>query len=324
MLNVFLTVDTEVWPRTPDWRETRLERELRCDIDGVTAAGDFGLPYQLRVLGAHGLKAVFFVEALFADAVGREPVEKIVALVRGAGHEVGLHLHSEWLRRLDPSPLPGRTGSNLRDFGADEQAVLVARGLETLRACGAPDVYAFRAGNYGANNDTLVALARNGVTFDTSHNTCYLGGACDVRTPGPLLQPRRIEGVWEFPVAFFRDWPGHNRHAQLCACSGPELEGALLGAWRRGWFAFVIVSHSFELVKRPKGPGGLARPDRVVIRRFERLCRFLAAHRDKFGTAGFGEIDPAQIPAEPPGVPLRSGMHRTAWRFGEQLVRRLG
>jgi hypothetical protein len=183
-------------------------------------------------------------------------------------------------------------------------------------------VWAFRAGNYGANWDTLKALARNGICFDTSHNRCYVGEACAMDGPPPL-QPTRVEGVCEYPVSFFQDWPGHFRHAQLCACSGPELEGALLQAWKRGWHAFVIVSHSFEMIRRPRRPGDPARADRIVIRRFERLCRFLARHRDRFRTMTFGEVDPGAIPTEQPTRPLRSGLHRTAWRLGEQLVRRL-
>jgi hypothetical protein len=54
---------------------------------------------------------------------------------------------------------------------------------------------AFRAGSYGANFDTLRALARNGILYDSSHNTCYLGYTCEMRTPNLLLQPKKIDGV---------------------------------------------------------------------------------------------------------------------------------
>ncbi len=189
MLNVLLTFDTEAWPFTPGWRETALDRDLRRDLYGETPEGAFGLGYQLDVLGAHGLKGVFLVEALFAEAVGLDPLRRVVELIQQKGHEVQLHLHTEWLQWLDPSPLPGRTGLNMKDFSEDEQAALIALGLRNLRACGAADVCAFRAGNYGANFDTLRALARNGVRCDTSHNTCYLNAECGLDTGGPLLQP---------------------------------------------------------------------------------------------------------------------------------------
>ena len=36
-------------------------------------------------------------------------------------------------------------------------------------------------------------------------------------------------------------------------------------AWRRGWYAFVVVAHSFELIKRHPWSPRPARPDRFVI-----------------------------------------------------------
>jgi hypothetical protein len=323
MLNVFLTVDTEAWPLHADWRERRMADDIRRDIDGATADGDFGIGYQMKVLNEHGLKGVFFVESLFACAVGLEPLRRIVGAIQEAGHDVQLHIHTEWLRWTEDSCLPGRIGRNMKDFTEHEQTLLVARAVENLKAAGAKRVCAFRAGNYGADFDTLRALARNGISFDSSHNTCYLDSDCGMRTPGWLLQPTRINGVQEFPVAFFRDRPGHYRHAQLCACSAREMRNALLDAWRREWHSFVIVSHGFEMLRRRKQTRKPVLPDRIVIRRFESLCRFLADHRDKFRTATFAEVDPEDVAATAPAQPLWSSTRHTAWRYVEQLARRV-
>jgi hypothetical protein len=323
MLNVFLTVDTEVWPFAPDWRAAGLAADVRRDFDCATPHGAFGVPYQIDVLNVHGLKAVFFVEGLCASAAGPEAVRHMVGRVRDGGQEVQLHLHPEWLQWMDAPPLPYRS-DDLKDYSEDEQAVLVGLGLDHLRAAGAGPVCAFRAGNYGAGPATLPALARHGITFDTSYNFCYLNSTCGLRTPAPLLQPAALAGVWEFPITFFRDWPGHGRHAQPCACSGRELEHILMQAWRRGWYAVVLVSHSFELLKDRQQAEVPPTPDRAVIRRFERLCRFLAAHRDKFRTLGFADVDVNDIPTAQPQRPLRSRLHYTGGRLVEQLVRRLG
>lgn len=319
-LRVFLTVDTELWPLTPHWRESGLEQEMDYYIYGTTREGNFGLPFQMDVLNAHRLKAVFFVESLFACVVGLDPLRKIVGMIQERGHEVQLHMHTEWLAQMRASILPGRTGQNLRDFCVDEQTQLIARGIDNLRACDVRQLYAFRAGNYGANFDTLRALARNGILYDTSYNACYLHTSCDMQTPELLLQPQRLHGVHEFPIAFFRDYPGHYRHAQLCACSIQELENALLRAWKHGWYAFVLVSHSFELLQRRSRLGKSVRRDRMVSTRFERLCRFLADHRDKFCTTGFADLFPSTIPPPCRSQPLCSSMYQTIKRVGEQLI----
>lgn len=322
MLNVFITIDTECWPRERDWRETGLRSDVRREIFGDTPEGEFGIGYQMRVLNEHGLRGVFFVEALFATAVGVERLAEIVSAVRQAGHEVQLHIHPEWLAWTDRSPLPGRTGQNMKDFSEDEQALLIDVGLANLRASGASDVCAFRAGNYGADFNTLRALARQGIKYDTSYNAGYLDTDCGMRTHEVLLQPREILGVVELPVSHFTDWPGHVRHTQLCACSATEMEGALLAAWRQGWTSFVIVAHSFELLKRRKSAGLAPLPDRVVIRRFERLCRFLADHRDQFQVRGFAGLAEGEMLSAAPVRPLRSPLRRTVSRFAEQAYRR--
>ena len=115
MLDVLITVDTEVWPNSPTWRQS-IRDDMKRFVYGSTQKGDFGLRFQLEMLDSHGLKAVFFVESLFASVVGLEPLREIVSLVSDAGQEVGLHLHTEWLKRMQRPLLTGHTGSNRRDL----------------------------------------------------------------------------------------------------------------------------------------------------------------------------------------------------------------
>jgi hypothetical protein len=318
MTQVFLTIDTELsQPFPADWKENGLGVTFDRDIVGRTAAGDFGIGFQMDVLDRYGLRGVFFVDAL----CDRGMLAKIVGPIRERGHEVQLHLHTEWLgRRADSSLLPGRTGRHIHRFSLDEQTQLIARGIENLRACGVPAPIAFRAGSYGANLDTLRALARNGIRYDTSYNLGYLDESCALGALGPVWQPEHVEGVYEFPVTCFRDRPGSCRPLQLCACSTGETQAVLRQAHARGWHSVVLVSHSFELIRRAAEPERPATPNRLVIRRFERLCRFLGEHKDELPTAGFADVDPAAIPAEQPAGPLSSHLPRTLWRMVEQAV----
>jgi len=322
-LNVLYTVDTEISaPLRPDWRETGLRDDLARDIHGRTGSGDFGIGFQMDLLDRHGLTGVFLVEALHPDAAGPAPLREIVAAVRRP-HEVQLHLHTEWLGRMEASILPGRTGQHIRQFTEDEQAALLARGIANLEAAGAPRPIAYRAGNYGADRATLRALARNGIRFDTSYNIPYLDGDCDLASLGTLYQPRAVDGLAEYPVTSFFDRPGAVRHLQLCACSAGEMEWVLTEAWRRQWGSVVIVSHSFELIRRPATAEARASPNRVVVRRFGRLCRFLERHRDRFRSVGFADLDPDDLPSSQPPAPLVSAWPRTAWRMAEQLLSRV-
>jgi hypothetical protein len=245
----------------------------------------------------------------------------VVAAVQRYGQEVQLHVHSEWLRRMEPSILPGRTGQHLRMFTAGEQFTIIGQARDNLRAAGV-DPCAFRAGSYGANFDTLHALRQLGIRFDTSYNYPYLNAACGLSTPEPLLQPIELNGVMEYPISFFQDWPGHFRHAQLCACSFAELETALLQASKQGWSSFVIVSHSFELLS-DHNSNERVRPSRIAIRRFEKLLQFLNRHKDRFRTAHFRDLPRTPQVPTPTAPGLRGSVLNTIGRVGEQAIARL-
>src|SRR6267378_2689851 len=98
MLNVIFTVDIDVWPRYPDWRASGLERDLLRDFYGVTPQGEFGVPFQIDLIDAHKLKAVFFVDGLLASAAGPAPLQQMISVIQNRGQEVQLHLHPEWLQ----------------------------------------------------------------------------------------------------------------------------------------------------------------------------------------------------------------------------------
>lgn len=323
MLNVLLTIDTELWPRADSPTPSQVRLAMQRDIYGLTPRGEYGIRYQMDVLSRHGLKANFMVESLFASATGPEPLGEIVSTIQQGGQDVQLHLHPEWLRRFSDPALPAFAGPGMKDYSCADQQKLIERALHNLRAAGADQVTAFRAGGYGANFDTLTALSRAGIAFDTSQNTPWLGVTCDLWTKAPFLQPEVVNDVCEFPVSYFEDWPGHFRHAQLCACSSAEMENCLVAAHRQGWFSFVIVAHSFEMIRRARQLGGLSSVDRIVVKRFERLCRFLTDNHDKFRTVGFGDLQPKWIPAIEEPQTLRSSVFRTAGRIMQQASGRL-
>lgn len=314
-LKVFLTIDTELWPISPDWKTTDLEEEVSFYIYGKTQAGSYGVPYQLDVFGHHRLKAVFFVESLFATVIARDRLQEIVHLVQHFGQEAQLHIHTEWLYLMERARV-----SCIKDFSELDQVQIIQSAAKMLLDCGST-FRAFRAGNYGANNATLRALQKIGIPFDTSYNPVFLSSQCGIEVESLLCQPVCLNGTWEVPVSSFFDFGKHVRPAQLCACSESEMEHALNSAWHGGWDCFVIVSHGFELLQKANGRK-LARPDRLVISRFEKLCAFLDSNRDRFATAGFNDLAMTPLTATN-ASPLRSHPLRTAARMAEQTIGRL-
>jgi len=326
---VFITVDTELWPFAPGWPERPFggskkdfAAEIAQYIYGETPQGELGLGFQLKLLREHGLVATYFVESLCSLVLGTAALAEWTGMIVASGHEVGLHAHTEWLREASvPGVTPGLR-EHLHEYSVPVQQAILGLALERLVAAGAPRPTAFRAGSYGAGVATLRALKAVGLRYDTSLNACEPGSFPDLADKVAVTQPAVMEGCLEMPVSVFQDYPGHLRPANLCACSAAEMQSALRGARARGWDAFVIVLHSGELIRR-RPHARQAAPARVLVSRFRALCEFLARHPDEFRTRTFGGLLPRRGSGRQCYQRPTSALHRTAWRFIEQIASRV-
>lgn len=317
MLDVFLTVDVEIWCGGWQNLEQRFPSAFRQYVYGSTTRGDYGLPYQLNVLKTHGLTGVFFVEPLFSTRFGRAPLAEIVGLLRDSAQEIQLHLHTEWTSESKERLLENVSTKrqHLRYFSLEEQTILIAAGVRLIKQAGAGDITAFRAGSFAFNVDTLRALAANGIRFDSSYNASLFGLDSGVMPGVTVVSPIECEGVYEYPMTVFNDGTESLRHVQLTACSYKEMEGLLWQALEGERKSFVLLSHNFELLNRARN-----RPDDVVVKRFQKLCSFLDRNRDCFRTRGFQGLTPRITQQQP--APLVSPIWRTGARMLEQAYRK--
>ena len=315
-MNVYLTFDVEIW--CGGWKDldSRFSKSFERYVYGHSAKGDYALPKTLEILTSHRLTGVFFVEPLFAGRFGLRYLATIVDLIRSAGHDVQLHLHPEWADEIRPIPFPGaaRKRQHLIYYSLEEQVTLLRLGLSLMTQVGCTSLTAFRAGSFACNADTYRALRRCGISVDSSLDEVFEVSGADLRGRVDFTRPQEFEGVSILPISLFRDGMGRLRHAQVGACSFPELRQALEAADRAGVTDFTILSHNFEML-RP----GTTEPDPIVVRRFEALCAYLASDPARFhvGTITAPTIDDVRRP-----MPCVS-VSATLQRHAEQLVRRL-
>jgi hypothetical protein len=319
-VKVLITIDTEVWPHRKQWREENLEGDLQRDVYGATRTGDYGMVFQCEMFQAHGLKAVFFVEAAFASVVGPEPLRRMIDTLHRYDQAVELHVHPEWGDKLESPVIPvDRHYQFFHQLSFEHQCALLELACNNLRLAGVDTIRAFRAGNYGANFDTLRALRTVGIFQDFSYNAALLGDGCKLHTAEQLHGPALLEGIVEFPTTNFEDYPGHVRPAQLVASSWAEIEHALEEAWRNGWSHFVILTHSFETIHRVTDA---PRINPIVVRRLEKLCQYLEREKDRFETVGCDALEQV-TGTEPPPPAIRGRLLNTAGRYVEQAWKRL-
>jgi len=316
-VNVYLTFDIEIWCNGWANLDTSFPSSFQRYVYGRSRHGDYALPKTLEILNKYGLRGVFFVEPLFSARFGQQHLKSIVDLIRSAGQEVQLHLHTEWTNEA-LQPLIKNCNKKrqyLSDYTLDEQSTLIGYGKEMLESTGSGPITAFRAGSFALNEDTFRALAINGIGIDTSLNRCH-----DVSSP-KLIRGRNLDTsfyvgeVLTYPVTVFRDGFGRDRPAQVGACSFTEMRDALWSAKKAKTQHFVVVSHNFEMLK-----SNSSQPDWTVVKRFTSLCAFLAEKSEHFCVKTFSTA--SNMPTTQnyqPYVQLTS----TGRRYAEQAFRRL-
>lgn len=318
MTCVFITIDTEyssglyTGPGAAD-RADNYARSITCN----TSQGPAGITHKLDLLAAHGQKAVFFVDPMPALVWGVAAIEDIVGPVIAAGQDVQLHCHTEWLALAgDANPLPSKaTGRNLADFTFEDQCAILDYARTTLVAAGAPVPVAFRAGNYGADDNTLRALVSLGISYDSSHCPALAGtGACRISLGPEAREPLEHMGLIEVPVGTIGALGGGQRHAQITALSLSEMLAAVTHAKEAARESFTLVSHSFELINRRK----LA-VNRVVRHRFTGLVKALA-QMPSVTTGTYADTPPSVALSPRPSQPLPHSSLRTGRRIAEQFV----
>jgi peptidoglycan/xylan/chitin deacetylase (PgdA/CDA1 family) len=302
---VLLTVDTELtwapYARGASWQEN-----LACSYDPAGV----GVPYQLEMLRAHALKACFFVDPMPALVYGLEPIRRMVAPILAAGQEVQLHIHPVWVS-ISEGKAEG-ADFELTCFDAETQQALVRKAADLLVEAGAPRPIAFRSGSFAADGNTLAALRKLGIRFDSSHNGSEHPSPSNLPLSPAHIAPADLAGIVEIPVTQIEAASGPLRPLQLCAVSAQEMREALLHASDNDHPVTTIVSHGFELASRDG-----ARPNRTVRNRFRSLCAFLAEHRETLPTAHFSDL--AALPLGRSDSPLPARRLRTTARMVQQL-----
>jgi hypothetical protein len=150
--------------------------------------------------------------------------------------------------------------------------------------------------------------------YDTSHCPGIAPSNCAISLGKGDRDPIKHCGVIEVPIGCIEGPGGRLRHFQLTALTDVEIIAALHHAGRQGQSSVTLVSHSFELLSRDR-----LRINRIVRRRFERICAALKAVPD---------VSTATYVSQPPPVGrggassrlLPHNVFRTVRRYAEQAL----
>ncbi|MGM0609425.1 MAG: polysaccharide deacetylase, partial [Candidatus Muiribacteriota bacterium] len=156
--NIYITVDTETSIggafSNPLLKPVGKEKRIYGKIGNEY----YGIPLIMDIADSHGLKITFFVEVLNHYYFGKDDNYEVCQYILKRGHDVQLHIHPNYLNFKLDEPQRRLYSDNMCDYDLDTQVELIKQGKELLKEFGVDNPVAFRAGNYGADLNTVKAL----------------------------------------------------------------------------------------------------------------------------------------------------------------------
>ena len=292
--NVFITIDTEHSIggafADPALKPVGNDKRIYGRVDGK----EYGIPLIMDIADRYGIPLTFFVEVLNKYYFGEDETREVCEYILGRGHDVQLHLHPNYLNFREENPGAQRYRDNMSAYSLEEQSALIAEGKELLtRYCGRAPV-AFRAGNYGADANTLKALKANSILMDSSYNAAFSKHGRRIHTE-QLNDAVEIDGVWELPITnFIENIPLRGERLKPLDINGvslAEMKAVIHQAIDgRGPRSLTLILHSFSFLKAKDVQYRECAVRKYVIERFEGLCRTLAELGDRVWCRGFSGL----------------------------------
>jgi hypothetical protein len=290
-INIFITVDTEHSIggafANSNLKPVGSDRRIFYTVGNTS----YGIPLIMDIADHCGLRVSFFTEVLNKYYFGENESRIVCEYIMKRGHDVQLHLHPNYLNFRSQGPVTHSFPDQLYTYPLEKQTGFIAEGKKTLNSFGVNPT-AFRAGNFNADRNTLTALAENGFIADTSYSKAYLGKSCRL-DHADINDAEYLDGIWEFPVTnFLENSPVGRRYRPLDinGVSFLQMRKVLEQAVEKGPRNITIVMHSFSFINPLDLQYRKMRPRKTVIRRFEKLCRYLAENRSLFRVMTFGEL----------------------------------
>jgi len=253
-----------------------------------------GVPLICRILKDHGLAATFFVE-VFAEEQGHAgQTAPICHFLVDEGQDVQLHIHpthKHYGLKLAGKPHP--RSDQLAGLDAAAQREMLEEGCGRIEQWTGRRPAAFRAGNMAADERSLEEMAAVGIRIDSSYTFPYLGRQCRFRDSQRYNGSKWYGAVLEMALSGFGSpaLPGLHRSQplDLMGTSFEECRDAIRLIRGAGADAVVIL-HSFSLFKVRNYQYDGGRLNRIVARRFRRLCRWLADNPADFPAHTFAQL----------------------------------
>lgn len=271
-----VTVDTEL-SNFPDGQ----------GLWGKVGDATWGLKRMIEEFDRLEIAATFFLDVYGGNKEQTDHQQRAAEMIAASGHDLQLHTH--------PGAAFDRAKQRMRDYTLEEQKEIVALGCERIRQWGGSRPVLHRAGDWGADMNTLRALKSQGMRADFS--ACAWSSNCGLGSD--LVSGngwKRVEGLLCASGTGFRDrLTGRIRRVDLGGASYSEITDIL----DRQIDPMILTLHSFSFLTYDRSRTRFfANPGYIdTLETFYRRAKELG-YQSQTALACVNEIEMDAVPAE--------------------------
>jgi len=276
---ILITVDTEVGEKAKHVKEG-----FEKFVLGKIGSHYYGIPKIVEILDRFDFKAEFFVDVYEYKFFGERKYKDLCKFLHENGHGVQLHTHPSYA--YDPNRI------NMYEYSLEEQIKIVAEGKELIEKWIGKSPIAHRAGNYGANNNTLTALKENNIKIDSSF--FYKQNNCKIQL-STINEPIFYNRVLEVPVTVIKKYPKLFRIPVPFKSNWAKLDINWLSyrdfsdsLYKLKSNYIVLFLHSSSFVSREDSLLDAKSTNYGDLDKFKKLIRFI--YDNSYAVTGFEEI----------------------------------
>ena len=263
---VLLTVDTET--DILSGRVIPISKMVYGEVDGKY----FGINKIMDICDEYNCKATFFVSTFESKKIGEDGMRKVCQQIYKMGHDVQLHTHPKWI-------------TNERfmwNHSLEKQKDMLRYGKEMINKWIGEDPIAHRAGGFGSDHCTLLALKSLDIPIDSSYfgsTYCKLDKFKFKKNSVQVSE----EGMIELPVTQFVQFKLGKfqpvKPFDINANTLSEMKFVIKAAKEKNVKVITLLMHSFSFLNRDKERIRFT-PNKEDVKKFDMLLEFIDSDDD--------------------------------------------
>jgi hypothetical protein len=242
-------------------------------IMGKVGDDFFGTTKIAEIIKDFGGTGTFFVD--FAEeGHGIDKLKKLSEQILKLGSDVQLHIH--------PQFISDKERFLLNQYNREEQSIILDKCIDIYKKCTNENPFSFRAGGYGADDNTLELLKQKNILVDSSyfvnHKWCKISEL-------PINRISEKNSIIEIPVTVFKNKITYEflavrlksksliKKLDVDGCSKDELKKGFDSLKNSGIRIIILFLHSFSLFNRSYDYSSIT-PDYEDIEKLKYILKY--------------------------------------------------